>query len=152
MWYRKIVNDNSALPDFITHYENELVLAKNEIKLHGSLEQNLSRLPGQTDYRFSQLQDIEAILNYLNIQLRKIKRNYFQQYLEKYNRALTSRDAEKYADGEADVIDFELLINEVALLRNRYLGIIKGFEQKSFSISNISRLRCAGLENIEIEK
>ena len=77
----------------------------------------------------------------MNIQLRKIRRKHFQKYLEGYARALTSRDAEKYVDGEQEVIDFEVLINTVALIRNRYLGIVKGLEQKSFSISNIVRLK-----------
>ena len=35
----------------------------------------------------------------------------FKKYLENYNRALSSRDAEKYVDGEKDVIDMEKLIN-----------------------------------------
>jgi hypothetical protein len=56
---------------------------------------------------------------------------HFQKYLEAYNRALTSRDAEKYAEGEDEVIDMEVLINEVALLRNRWLGILKGLDGNS---------------------
>jgi len=43
--------------------------------------------------------------------------------MENYARALTSRDAEKYTDGEDEVIDYETLINEVAYLRNRWLGM-----------------------------
>jgi len=149
-WYNRITDDLSVLPDFISYYENELTCAKNDVKIVGNVEKNLANLPGITEQYFSQLQDIEAVLNYLNIQLRKIRRKHFQKYLEGYARALTSRDAEKYVDGEQEVIDFEVLINTVALIRNRYLGIVKGLEQKSFSISNIVRLRSAGLENISI--
>jgi len=29
----------------------------------------------------------------------------FKKYLENYQRALSSRDVEKYVDGEADVVD-----------------------------------------------
>jgi hypothetical protein len=31
-----------------------------------------------TEHRFNQLQEVEAVLNYLNIQLRKICRNIFK--------------------------------------------------------------------------
>jgi hypothetical protein len=79
----------------------------------GYVEKHISALPGITEHRFNQLQEIEAVLNLLNIKLRKIRRTHFQKYLEKYQRALTSRDAEKYVDGEDEVIDFEYLINEV---------------------------------------
>jgi hypothetical protein len=150
MWYSKVVADLSAIPDFITYYERELEEAKRDCKVGGLIEKNITALPGITEHRFNQLQEIEAVLNYLNIQLRKIRRKHFQKYLEGYNRALTSRDAEKYVDGEDEVIDFETLINEVALLRNRYLGILKGMESKNFMLGHVVRLRAAGMEDIQV--
>lgn len=150
MWYSRVTSDLGAIPDFIAHYERELLEAKNECRVGGLIEKNIAALPGITEHRFNQLQEIEAILNYLNIQLRKIRRRYFQKYLEGYARALTSRDAEKYVDGEDEVIDFETLVNEVALLRNRYLGIMKGLDAKSWQMGHIVRLRTAGMEDIQI--
>ena len=150
MWYSRVTADLGAIPDFITHYENELIDAKQDCRIGGIVEKNISALPGITEQRFNQLQEIEAVLNYLNIQLRKIRRKHFQKYLEGYARALTSRDAEKYVDGEDEVIDFETLINEVALLRNRYLGIMKAMESKNFMLGHIVRLRAAGMEDIQV--
>ena len=150
MWYSRVVSDLGAIPDFIAHYEQELDAAKRDCRIGGVVEKNISALPGITEHRFNQLQEIEAVLNYLNIQLRKIRRRYFQKYLEGYARALTSRDAEKYVDGEDEVIDFETIINEVALLRNRYLGIMKAMESKNFMLGHIVRLRAAGMEDIQI--
>ena len=150
MWYSKVVADLGNLPDFISHYERELTDAKSDCRVGGLIEKNITALPGITEHRFNQLQEIEAVLNYLNIQLRKIRRRHFQKYLEGYARALTSRDAEKYVDGEDEVIEFETLINEVALLRNRYLGILKGMESKNFMLGHIVRLRAAGMEDIQV--
>ena len=150
MWYSKVVADLSNIPDFITHYEQELDEAKRDCRVGGLIEKNITALPGITEHRFNQLQEIEAVLNYLNIQLRKIRRKYFQKYLEGYARALTSRDAEKYVDGEDEVIEFETLINEVALLRNRFLGILKGMESKNFMLGHIVRLRAAGMEDVRV--
>ena len=149
-WYNKITDDLGVLPDFITYYEGELLKARSEVKVYGKVEANIAALPGITEYRFNQLQEIEAVLNFLNIQLRKIRRKHFQKYLEGYARALTSRDAEKYVDGEDEVIDFETLINEVALLRNRYLGIMKGLESKNFMLGHVVRLRAAGMEDVQV--
>ena len=150
MWYSKVVSDLGNLPDFISHYERELADAKNDCRVGGLIEKNITALPGITEHRFNQLQEIEAVLNYLNIQLRKIRRKYFQKYLEGYARSLSSRDAEKYVDGEEEVIEFETLINEVALLRNRYLGILKGMESKNFMLGHIVRLRAAGMEDVQV--
>lgn len=148
MWYNKIVADLGNIPEFIGFYERELIGAKSEIKIQGNIERGIANLPGITEHRFNQLQEIEAILEYLNIQLRKIRRKHFQKYLEAYARALTSRDAEKYVDGEDEVIDFETIINEVALLRNKWLGVMKGLESKNFMIGHVVRLRTAGMEDI----
>ena len=150
MWYSKVVADLGNIPDFISHYEQELNEAKCDCRVGGLIEKNITALPGITEHRFNQLQEIEAVLNYLNIQLRKIRRRHFQKSLEGYARALTSRDAEKYVDGEDEVIEFETLINEVALLRNRYLGILKGMESKNFMLGHIVRLRAAGMEDVQV--
>ena len=149
-WYTRVSQNLVVIPDFISHYENELLSAKQEVKVYGNVEKNIAAIPGHTEHRFNQLQEIEAVLNYLNIQLRKIRRKHFQKYLEAYNRVLTSRDAEKYVDGEDEVVDFEILINEVALLRNQWLGILKGLEAKQWQMGHIVRLRTAGMEDITI--
>ena len=150
MWYNRIVDDLGNIPGFIDYYEKELNLAKAECKIQGNVEKSISLLPGITEHRFNQLQEIEAVLNFLNIQLRKIRRKHFQKYLEGYARALTSRDAEKYVDGEDEVIDFETIINEVALIRNKWLGVLKGIEAKQWQMGHIVRLRTAGMEDITI--
>ena len=150
MWYSRVVADLSAIPDFILHYETELQQAKNDVRLSGIVEKNITALPGITEHRFNQLQEIEAVLNYLNIQLRKVRRRHFQKYLEGYARALSSRDAEKYVDGEDEVVDFETIINEVALLRNKWLGIMKGLDSKQWMAGHVVRLRTAGMEDIAI--
>jgi hypothetical protein len=150
MWYSKVVSSLGNIPDFIQHYERELEEAKRDCRIGGLVEKNISALPGITEHRFNQLQEIEAVLNFLNIQLRKIRRRHFQKYLEAYARALTSRDAEKYVDGEDEVIDFQTIINEVALLRNKWLGILKGLDAKQWQMGHIVRLRTAGMEDITV--
>jgi hypothetical protein len=149
-WYTRITVNLAVIPDFIQHFETELNDAKKEVKIYGNVEKNIAALPGITEHRFNQLQEVEAVLNYLNIQLRKIRRKHFQKYLEAYNRALTSRDADKYVEGEDEVIEYEILINEVALLRNRWLGIMKGLEAKQWQMGHIVRLRTSGMEDITI--
>jgi hypothetical protein len=50
-WYSKVTSDLSYLPDFITHYEGELISAKSDVKVQGNVEKNISSLPGVTEYR-----------------------------------------------------------------------------------------------------
>ena len=113
----------------------------------GNVEKAASQMPGIVEHRFNQLQEIEAILNYLNIELRRLRSSFFKKYLENYQRALSSRDVEKYVDGEADVVDYEKIINEFALMRNKWLGVLKALDQKQWQITNVVKLRVAGMED-----
>jgi hypothetical protein len=149
-WYFNITQNLGLLPDFIQHFQDELGKARVETKIHGQIEKQLSTLPAIVETRFNQLQVIEAVLSYLNIKLRKTRSDVFKKYLEGYNRALSSRDCEKYVDGHDDVIDLETLVNEVALIRNQYLGIIKSLDNKQWQLTNIVKLKCAGLEDYYI--
>jgi hypothetical protein len=149
-WYEKVSKDISYIPDAVAFYEKELLDAKLECKIFGNIEKASANMPGVVENRFNQLQEIEAILEYLNIELRRLKSQHFRKYLENYQRALSSRDCEKFVDGEADVVDFEKIINEFALLRNKWLGIIKSLDQKQWHLTNIIKLRIAGMEDATI--
>jgi hypothetical protein len=150
MWYNKVSKDLAELPACLEYYYNELAQAQQECKIYGNIEKLSAQLPGVVEQRFNQLQEIEAILEYLNIELRRLRSKTFRKYLENYQRALSSRDVEKYVDGEADVVDFEKLINEFALIRNKWLGVIKGLDIKQWQMSNIIKLRTAGMEDITL--
>lgn len=149
-WYSNVSKDIAYLPSCLDFYYTELEKARKEVKISGNVEKASATLPGEVEHRFNQLQEVEAILEYLNIELRRIRSRAFKKYLETYQRALSSRDVEKYVEGEADVVDMEKIINEFAMLRNQWLGIIKGLDIKGYQINNIIKLRVAGLEDITL--
>lgn len=149
-WYTKISKDISHIPDAVDHFNAELQDARLECRITGNVERAAAAMPGIVEQRFSQLQEIEAILEYLNIELRRLKSQHFRKYLENYQRALSSRDCEKFVEGEADVVDFEKIINEFALLRNKWLGITKALDQKQWQLTNIVKLRVAGMEDASL--
>jgi hypothetical protein len=149
-WYSEVSRDISKIPQAIAYFEDEIVDARKEVKLVGNVERAAASMPGIVEQRFNQLQEIEAILNYLNIELRRLRSSFFKKYLENYQRALSSRDVEKYVDGEADVVDYEKIINEFALLRNKWLGVLKALDQKQWQITNVVKLRVAGMEDASL--
>ena len=149
-WYSKVSQDISNIPEAIVYFEYELTEARREVKIVGNIEKAAASMPGIVEHRYNQLQEIEAILEYLNIEQRRLRSQFFKKYLENYARALSSRDVEKYVDGEADVVDFEKIINEFALLRNKWLGIIKALDIKQWQLSNVIKLRVAGMEDANL--
>ena len=149
-WYSEVSRNVGKIPNAVAFFEKELNEAKLEVKLKGNVERAAAEMPGIVEHRFNQLQEIEAILNYLNIELRRLRSSYFKKYLENYQRSLSSRDVEKYVDGEADVVDYEKIINEFALLRNKWLGVLKALDQKQWQITNVVKLRVAGMEDASL--
>jgi hypothetical protein len=149
-WYSRVSRDIGQIPSAVQYFENELIEAKRECNISGSIEKAAAAMPGIVEHRFNQLQELEAILEYLNIELRRLRSQFFKKYLENYQRALSSRDVEKYVDGEADVVDYEKIINEFALIRNKWLGVLKSLDQKQWQLTNIVKLRVAGMEDASL--
>ena len=150
-WYTRVSKDISLIPECIKHFEAEFQQAKKECSIWGNLEKASASMPGIVEHRFNQLQELEAILEYLNIEYRRLRSKTFKKFLENYNKKLSSRDADKYVDGDTDVVDLAKIINDFALLRNQWLGITKGLDQKQWQITNIVKLRVAGMEDANIK-
>lgn len=149
-WFDKIKTDLNHIPAAIKHFNTEFEIAKKETSLKGNLERNSRDIPGIVAHRFAQVQEIEAILEYLNIEQKNVHRKHFKKYLTQYAQSLSSRDAEKFADGEPEVVSMTHLVNEWALIRNKWLGIIKSLDVKGWQISNITRLRTHGLDDVSL--
>jgi len=148
-WYRHIcLNDNLDQIDNATEYfEGELEDARSEVKISGNIEQASYRLSGYFEYRYAQFQEVEAIVKHLNIELDRTRSKKFKQFTEHYNKELTPRVAEKYIDGDDEVVAWSSIINSFALIRNQYSGLLKGMDIKNWQLSNITKLRVAGIED-----
>ena len=60
---------------------------------------------------------------------------------------MASKKVKNLTDGEADVVDNEKIINDFALIRNKWLGVLKALDAKGFQINNVIKLRVAGMED-----
>jgi len=151
-WFSKVVSDISCIPDCIDFYEGELEIGRQDLNLKKkTLEKHGAELPGVVELRYRQLQEIEATLEHLNILLTEQRSVTFRKYLEAYNKTLSSRDAEKFTDGDKDVVNLTLLVNEFALLRNKFLALHKGLDQKGWMLGHIVKLRAAGLDDAAVD-
>ena len=81
-WYNEVSRDIKKIPECIKYFETELNNAKREVRIYGNLEKASASLPGIVEERFGQLQQIEAILEYLNIELRRLRSKTFRKFLE----------------------------------------------------------------------
>lgn len=149
-WYSKITKDPKNLNlvlECLEYYDAQHLEAQAALKPTGRIMTLCSNLPGMVEYRFGQLQELESILAFYERRASKIKYEKKRGFLEHYNRALTDRQAEQYAEIDDDVQEVYQIVEEVALLRNKFLGLTKGYEYLHFQCSNIIALRKAGIED-----
>ena len=71
-WYNEVSRNLAKIPNCVAYFDLELIEAKKQCKIYGNLERASAALPGIVEERFSQLQQLEAILEYLNIELRRL--------------------------------------------------------------------------------
>lgn len=150
-WHWVIKADKNKLIDMIEYFDKELEEARKEIKQVGVIETIAAKLPSYHENRFGQLQQVESVMEVLEIEMRQLEAEKFKHFLEHYRRQLSSSDCKKYVDGDKEVVELAELINEVAYIRNQYVGIIKALEMKAFQINNIVKLRTAGIEDARID-
>ena len=148
-WYNAICYSHrlDLIPDAVQDFESELAIARTEVAIKGSLEQASSRLPGYFEYRYSQLQEIEGIVRYLEINLKKIKAERIDHYMTKLNRTLTYNEASKMVDGDQQYVDFTFFVSHFTLIRDQFAGICKSFDMKNWQLSNLTKMRVAGVED-----
>ncbi len=151
-WFKIIVTNGHVerLDEAILYFEDELKEARKECAIKGSLEQASARLPGHFEYRYAQLKEIEAILRYMDTELKKIRSVFFKKYKETYNTELIARDIEKYIDGENDVVAWSMATNSLMLIRDQFIGVTTALDTKNWQIGHIVKLRIAGIEDARL--
>lgn len=150
-FYYSIINQDCDLSQYIDHFNQEAKEAREELIMKGSIEKISQQLPVIMEKRFTQLQILNATVEYFEKKLEEKRSYYFKKYMENYQRNLSSRDIEKYINGEEEVVNLAIILNEIALVRNIFVSINKSIDAKSFQINNITKLRTAGLEDARIE-
>lgn len=148
--FQLIKKDETNLEQVLNYFNDEYIVAKEEIKIKGNLQRCISEMSSLFEMRFAQLQELEAILSHFNNKLSGIKGAIYRDLQEHSKRQLTSTDIRQYVDSDAKVLAMQSIINEVALVRNKFISLTKGFESKNWQLSNLVKLQCAGLDAIEI--
>ena len=147
-YFQAVKQNENALPEALKYFNEQYELARKEVAITGNFGKCVSQLSTNFENRLSQLQEIEAILKHFEIKLSQSKSKLYQKYLENYQRALSSSDIKIYIEGQPEIVAIQQIINEIALIRNKYVALSKGFETANYQLSNLSRLYGSGAQDI----
>ena len=149
-WYNLIKQDLKNIIPAMEFFEKEITEAEEDVKIKGRLLDTAAQLSGIFEYRFSQLQQIEAILKYLEILLDEEESKLYQKYNEGYQRMLSESAKHEYIKGEPTYSALKKYIIDISYVRNQYIAISKALDVKNFMISNITKLKTAGVDDFEV--
>lgn len=157
-YYSKLVNDPANLSPIVDAYEyymdqyEEGTKEANALMKRGqSLETASIKISGIVGYRYGQLQECEQILSFLENRETRLIGQKRRLYREHYNRELTDSMVEKYSTTDSEVLDLVEIRNMFALVRNKFLGLSKHLEYLHYQISNLTKLRQAGIDTSPFE-
>lgn len=154
-WYKKIfvATSDEKMFEYVLaaadYYESEYEAGRKDMSTDRgqSIIRISASIPGWIADRFSQLQDMEMIIQHLEAKEAKAVVDKTQYYLDHYARKLTETTAKKYADVHDDVQVFRLHRQYISNIRNQYLGLIKSLDALHFQVGHIVKLKAVGLDD-----
>lgn len=151
-WYDLVIRDPDDLSpvlDAISYFDTQYDEARDEAaSLRGMrLQEVQTRLPGIVGYRYAQQSELDDIIEYLEIRELALVGQKRRHFVEHYNRALSDRMVERFAEAEPDVIAFRELRNRVAAVRNKFVALSRQHTYLHYQLTNITNLRCHGMED-----
>ena len=140
-WYVKVCKDLDEVNNMIDYYQAEIETALEDFDKRKSTYQESLNISSEYSHRLVQLQDVEAVLRYLENKEKEVTSSIYTNMLDNSKKRMGVKEVEKYVDTDASVIAIRQLVNSVTLLRGQVLSITKGIETKTFQLHNQTKLK-----------
>jgi len=149
-WFMEVKKDNSKLPKCLEYFEERYKEIQPMTEVKGRLSSEEAMLGYITSIVQSDWATLDALYETFNILLKQQRGILYKKYLETYQRSLSSNDVKNYIDGEQTIVSLQQVLNEINLMRNKYIGLSKGFESKNFQLNNLTKIKSMGLDLVEM--
>lgn len=149
-WFRRIVKDQSeeTVGACLAYFEIEYKDGMNDLNCTNKRIWEISRvIPGLSSYRYGQWRELFHIAAFLKDRADQAKTLLVEFNATSYKRAVSDRQAEKIAEADPEVCKLRELQYAVELMADKFAGLSKGLEALHFQVSNLTKLRAAGMED-----
>jgi len=139
------------LPNILEVYEENLSHAASQLDITGKkLEMANSENSAWLHYYDQRRVELRTLVKFFEAEEERIRGSLFKSYKENYSRALGEREINKYIDNEGKYIYIHSLLIEVEEVYEQYQSTVNAFISRNYALSNITKLRVAQLEYVEI--
>jgi hypothetical protein len=151
-WFPIVKSDNLKLGDALDWYMTELDMSISDVDISGNLIGQNQEQPGLVSYYDGMHTDLEMILSYFERMLRISKAKKTREWGDSppTNTKLAVNEQKLLLESEDDVIFFSEIVEEVSYVYKHYASLLKALEARGYSLNNISKLRVANMEEVEV--
>lgn len=151
-WYREIQKDFAQIADAIVWFEEELEDSTKCLNIDGYLEVSNQEHPGWVAYYDAIHSDLELIMEFLKRMENRLRAKRLKEWADDppSNVSFKPTDLKTLLEDEPDISELVDLGAEIKYLHKHFSAILTGLDQKSYSLSNITKLRAAGMEEVEL--
>ena len=143
--------DYKNLPALLEAYETDLSKARHQLEIKGKkLEIANSENSAWLHYYDQRKVELHTIVKFFQAEEERVRGSLFKSYKENYSRALGEREINKYIDNEDKFIYVHSLLLEVEEVYELYQSTVNAFISRNYALSNITKIRVAQLEYVEI--
>jgi len=139
------------IPDLLHIYEEELKGYEANLKVKGKTigEANKENASWMAYYDERRI-EINSVIKFLEVEIARIRGKLYKSFTEGYPVDLGERAKERYIDNEPAFLKRKKVLLEVEELYSKYQGIVKAFEQRGYDLRNLTQLKVAAIDNVEI--
>jgi len=138
----ELLHDNiTNVIKIIEVYEQDLADFKDKLRLHGkNIVTANNEQPSWMAFYDARRAELKTALEYMDMNLQKIRGKLWKDYTENYSRDLQAKDKEQYINNEPVYLNAYELYLELKDLHDRYVAVVEAFRSRGFALNNITRI------------
>ncbi len=132
-------------------YEHALRGVDDIIEVKGkNLEKANREQPAWLHYYDQKRVELRTLDKYFEGRIKRVRGKLFRTITEKNQRELSDRAKDKYIDTEEAYLNMFEVYLEINEMYEKYCSVCNTFNQRGFTLNNITKARVASLEDAEI--
>lgn len=144
----KLQRETVTLQAVLVPYYEDLDNAEVRIKLKGKTIGEANKEHGSWFFTYNvKRRELEALSNWYEAKVAAARGRLFKKFTENFSIELSDRAKDKYIDKEAEYLTVYEDYLTVKELEEAYKAVVEAFEQRGYSLRNITDLRVAGLDD-----
>lgn len=147
----KLNEDLSNIDDILKPARKDLKEAKKDISLDSKniAVANVEQ-PSLMAYYDQTKVELKFLTEYAEVLLKKKKGELFKEILESYSKSLNDRAIDKLIDSDPTYVELYRTYLEIKELYEKYIAIVNGFSQRSYSLTNLVKVYEKELQDIKV--